>query len=156
MMEGIDPAKFGIQSPDSMTKEQRKEYDERMQTIDHLRTVDGVEVSVANRGDYTVDQRMELLKVMRSEYEGLPGAEKGLPLNDPRLYAARSARDICVTENKPMNYTVRDIAALGEQIKGKPKAQAEQIVQQFMENPQARIQQEQIQQQQQLQPQVMA
>ena len=76
-----------------------------------------------------------------------------MPLNDPRIYAARIARDICVTEQKAMNYTVQDIANLSEQIKGKPKEQAEQIVQQFIENPQAQMQQPQIQEVPQVQPQ---
>ena len=44
-----------------------------------------------------------------------------------------------------MNYTAQDIEALGEQIKGKPEAQAKQIVQQHILNPQAQIQQQQVQ-----------
>ena len=144
-LQGIDPAKFGIQKYDLMTSEQKKEYDERVQAVEYLKTVEGKDINIHQRDDMAVDVKIKDLKYNRQMYESIPGAAKDLPLNDPRILAASIARQTCTAENKPMNYTAQDIEALGEQIKGKPEAQAKQIVQQHILNPQAQIQQQQAQ-----------
>lgn len=153
-LQGINPAKFGIQNYDLMTKEQREEYDERLQAVEYLRTVEGKDINIHQRDSIDVDVKIQDLKYNRQMYEGIPGAAKDLPLNDPRILAASIARQTCAAENKPMNYTVQEIEALGAQIKGKPEAQAKQIVQQHILNPQPQIQQAQPQNQQQPQPQL--
>ena len=140
-LSNIDPARFGIQEPDTMTTEQRKAYDERMQVVEYLRTVEGKDLNIHQRDHIDVDVKIKDLKYNRQMYEGISGAAKDLPLNDPRILAASIARQTCIAENKPMNYTAQEIEALGEQIKGKPETQAKQIVQQHILNPQPQIQQ---------------
>jgi hypothetical protein len=140
-LSNIDPARFGIQDPDTMTTEQRKAYDERMQVVEYLRSVEGKDIDIHQRDSTDVDVKIQALKYSRQTYEGIPGAAKDLPLNDPRILAASIARQTCIAENKPMNYTAQEIEALGEQIKGKPETQAKQIVQQHILNPQPQIQQ---------------
>jgi hypothetical protein len=112
-----------------------------MQVVEYLRSVEGKDIDIHQRDSTDVDVKIQALKYSRQTYEGIPGAAKDLPLNDPRILAASIARQTCAAENKPMNYTAQEIEALGEQIKGKPETQAKQIVQQHILNPQPQIQQ---------------
>jgi hypothetical protein len=55
-----------------MTPEQQKEYDERLQVMDHLRIVEGKDIKIHQRDSIDVDVKMKDLKYNRQMYEGIP------------------------------------------------------------------------------------
>jgi hypothetical protein len=96
-----------------------------------------------------VSAKIDELKYFREKYEHFDGAEKDLPLNDPKIYAAGLASSTCISNQLNANYGLEDLKKLGTQIAGKPEAQAKQIVEQFIRS----VQPDALQQQQ-AQPQI--
>ena len=90
LSRGIDPMKNGIVDVNSLTEAQKKAYTDRMEAIEFLRNVRGVEGLYKNKDRYhgRVDNAVSNLNRARETYElFVQGAETGLPLNHPKIAA---------------------------------------------------------------------
>lgn len=152
---GVDPVRHGIVDVESLNEEQKKEYTERMEAMDFLKNVRGVENlhPVKDRYSGRVETAVKNLTAARQAYEGIEGAEKDLPLNHPKISAMYLYNLVKRNPNEVQQVGLEDVEQLSQNIQGKPFLQAYDIAQQNLQEIQGRNRQPEMQEQAQQQAQ---
>ena len=115
---GINPLwDGGIVDVTDLSKEDRKEYDERMQTIDSLKQ--GKNLFVYTIHDKAVLDRMKELRDARVMYESIEGAQKDLALDDPKIQAMRVLNEANGHKEFGKKWTTAEIDTVAKELQGK-------------------------------------
>ena len=128
-LRNIDPLKTNETIVDvaNLTAEQKVDYQERMQTIDHLRSIKTQFIFRNSRGEPAVEKAMEELRAAREKYEAtVLGAKKDLALNDPRIGAIR-VLDLAGGGESQRKWKDWELEEFGKKIQGNNPATVESM-----------------------------
>jgi hypothetical protein len=115
---GINPLwDGGIVDVTDLSKEDRKEYDERMQTIDSLKQEN--KLFVYKIHDKAVLDRMKELRAARVMYESVEGAQKDLALDDPKIQAMRVLNEANGRKEFEKKWKAAEIDTVAKELQGK-------------------------------------
>ena len=151
---GVDPMKEGIVDVENLNDAQKKVYNDRMEAIEFLQNVRGVEGLYKNTSRYhgRVDSAVSNLNRARETYElFVQGAETGLPLNHPKIAAMYLYN--FVTNGSPDVKKVKfeEVEKFAQELPGKNFDQLRAMAGQQMDAVRVREQQQQMENQQRMQ-----